>query len=273
MRNGAALLLMGLLSFAALEAAPRIYAHRGIEVLDDPATAGATAPENTMVAFEEMVKHGISIELDVYLSSDGIPVVIHDGTLERTTNGTGRVTQTPLAALKALDAGSWLAPRFAGQRIPKFEEVLAMIAEKDEAKAVHLAINMKEISPGIEEKVVRLVERFGMLDRVFAFGMDDDSLARYKKANPQFPVCLRATNQQELLAEAQRPGAEWIWISAGNGYDPAKEDVQAAQKAGKKLIIYLQKREPERWRHARKVGIDAICTDYAFQASTKMGGR
>ena len=226
-----------------------------------------------MAAFEACVKHRLSIELDVYLSSDGIPVVIHDGTLERTTNGTGRVTQTPFSALKQLDAGSWYSKKFSHQRIPTFEEVLAMITEKDETKSVHLAINMKEISPGIEENVVRLVERFGMLDRVFAFGMEEDSLARYKAANPEFPVCRRAANKQELLTVSARPGAEWIWISAGADYDPEQAEIEAAQKAGKKLIIYLQKKEHERWRSARNAGVDAICTDFPLEAKSVVGGR
>ncbi len=226
-----------------------------------------------MAAFEACVKNGLSIELDVYLSSDGVPVVIHDGTLERTTNGEGRVTKTPFAALRKLDAGSWYDKKFSSERIPTFEEVLAMIQKKDKERAVHIAINMKEISPGIEEKVVRLVERYGMLNRVFAFGMDEASLARYKAANPKFPVCRRAANKQELLAVSAQPGAEWIWISAGADYDPETAEIEAAQKAGKKLIIYLQQNEPQRWRNARDAGVDAICTDYPFEAATKMGGR
>lgn len=249
---------------AATWAEPLIFAHRGLH---------AVAPENTMAAFEACVKHGLSIELDVYLSRDGVPVVIHDGTLERTTNGTGRVTQTPFAALRQLDAGSWYDAKFSDQQIPTFEEVLAMISKKDRSKSVHIAINMKEVSPGLEEKVVRLVERFGMLERVFAFGMDEASLARYKAANPKFPVCRRATNKQELLTEAVRPGAEWIWISAGNGYDPNKEEIEAAHKAGKKLIIYLQHSEQQRWRHASDVGVDAICTDYPLEAQSVVGAR
>lgn len=258
----AAALLLALAALAPAE--PLIFAHRGLH---------AVAPENTMAAFEACVNNGLSIELDVYLSSDGVPVVIHDGTLDRTTNGTGRVTQTPFAALRRLDAGSWYDKKFSSQRIPTFEEVLAMIQKKDKARAVHIAINMKEISPGIEEKVVRLVERFGMLDRVFAFGMDETSLARYKAANPEFPVCRRAANKQELLSVSAQPGAEWIWISAGADYDPEAAEIEAAQKAGKKLIIYLQQNQPERWSNAGHVGVEAICTDYPLEAQKVVGGR
>ena len=231
------------LTCAALPAAePLVFAHRGLH---------AVAPENTMAAFEACVANGLSIELDVYLSSDGVPVVIHDGTLERTTNGRGRVTSTPWSALSALDAGSWYDAKFASQRIPTFEQTLAMIRDKDRARAVHVAINMKEISPGIEEKVVRLVEKHGLLDRVFAFGMDEESLARYKAANPSFPVCRRAASKQEILEQGAKAGAEWIWISAADSLNPDRAEIAPAQKAGKRLIIYLQKNEPERWLRAR----------------------
>jgi len=241
-----ALALIHIAFFApAVPAQPMTFAHRGLH---------AVAPENTMAAFEACVKNGLSIELDVYLTSDGVPVVIHDNTLERTTNGTGRVTKTPWALLKTLDAGSWYDARFSDQRIPTFEDTLAMISAKDEAKGVHIAINMKEISPGIEEKVVSLVERFGMLDRVFAFGMDEASEARYKSANPEFPIARR------------KPGAEWTWISAGESYNPTRAEIAAAQQDGKKVIIYLQQNEPDRWRSAAKAGVDAICTDYPLEA-------
>ncbi len=254
--------LSALLCAAAI-AQPLVFAHRGLH---------AVAPENTMAAFEACVKRGLSIELDVYLSSDGVPVVIHDGTLDRTTNGTGRVTQTPLAELKKLDAGSWYDKKFADQRIPTFEQVLAMIQAKDKAKAVHIAINMKEISPGIEEKVVALVKRFGMMDRVFGFGMDEDSLARYKAADSAFPVCRRAVDAAELASQTARQGAEWIWISAAdNGYDPTRAEIDAARQAGKKTIIYLQTNQPDRWKAARAAGLDAICTDFPMEAAKTLG--
>ncbi len=95
---------------------PLRFAHRG---------ASARAPENTLAAFEEAIRLGVdAIELDVHLSADGVPVVIHDDTVDRTTDGRGAVAALPLAALRRLDAGSWFGARFRGERIPTLEEAL-----------------------------------------------------------------------------------------------------------------------------------------------------
>lgn len=93
---------------------PRIVAHRG---------GGTLAPENTLGA----IRHGASlgfrgVEFDVMLAGDATPVLIHDETLERTTSGRGEVSRTPYAALRELDAGSWMGARWQGERVPSFAD-------------------------------------------------------------------------------------------------------------------------------------------------------
>ncbi|HEY9811955.1 MAG TPA: glycerophosphodiester phosphodiesterase family protein, partial [Candidatus Sericytochromatia bacterium] len=96
-----------------------IIAHRGYS---------AIAPENTMAAFYAAIQHQAdSIEFDVQLSADGVPVIIHDATLDRTTNCKGKVIETTLEQLKKLDAGSWFNLVFAHEKIPTFQEVLSSI--------------------------------------------------------------------------------------------------------------------------------------------------
>jgi glycerophosphoryl diester phosphodiesterase len=93
---------------------PRIIAHRG---------GGALAPENTLAGFRKARTLGFSaVEFDVMLAADAIPVVIHDDTLERTTDGQGAVASKPHSALARLDAGAWFSPEFRGERIPTFEQ-------------------------------------------------------------------------------------------------------------------------------------------------------
>ncbi|HEU4402844.1 MAG TPA: glycerophosphodiester phosphodiesterase family protein [Candidatus Polarisedimenticolia bacterium] len=95
---------------------PLRFAHRG---------ASARAPENTLAAFEEAIRHGVdALELDVHLSADGVPVVMHDDTVDRTTNGHGAVSSLRLETLKRLDAGAWFDRRFRGERVPTLEETL-----------------------------------------------------------------------------------------------------------------------------------------------------
>ncbi|HEX2034864.1 MAG TPA: glycerophosphodiester phosphodiesterase family protein [Chloroflexota bacterium] len=96
---------------------PLVVAHRG---------ASGLAPENTLAAFRRALElRAPAVECDVHLSADGVPVVIHDAKVDRTTTGRGEVGALSLAALRGLDAGAWFGPEFAGERIPTLEEVLA----------------------------------------------------------------------------------------------------------------------------------------------------
>jgi glycerophosphoryl diester phosphodiesterase len=96
-----------------------VDAHRG---------SSAWFPENTLVAFEAAIASGAdSVEFDVQVSSDGVPVVIHDDTVDRTTGGAGRVAELNYAELASLDAGTWKSPSFAGERIPTLDECLSLL--------------------------------------------------------------------------------------------------------------------------------------------------
>lgn len=100
---------------------PRILAHRG---------GGKLAPENTLAAIRQGAALGFrGVEFDVMLAGDGVPVLIHDETLERTTDGRGEVARTPYAGLAALDAGSWHGKRFRGERIPTLEQAARLCRE------------------------------------------------------------------------------------------------------------------------------------------------
>lgn len=100
---------------------PRLIGHRG---------GGTLAPENTLAGLRTAARLGYrAVEFDVMLSADGTPVLIHDETLERTTNGRGAVSQTPDAVLLQLDAGSWCGPAFAFERIPTLAAAAAVLHE------------------------------------------------------------------------------------------------------------------------------------------------
>lgn len=97
---------------------PPVIGHRG---------AAGLAPENTLASFRRAASLGAAmVEFDVRLSADEVPVVFHDDTLERTTDGSGPVAALTLTQLKALDAGTWFAPGFAGEAIPTLDEVLGL---------------------------------------------------------------------------------------------------------------------------------------------------
>ena len=125
-----------------------IIAHRG---------APNHAPENTLAAFDVALALGFAhIELDAQLTRDGVPVVFHDDTLERTTDGSGPLATRTLAELKRLDAGAWFGPAFRGERIPALEEVLVRYRGK-----AYLHLELKSEEPGLPSKVAELLVRTG----------------------------------------------------------------------------------------------------------------
>jgi glycerophosphoryl diester phosphodiesterase len=137
---------------------PWIISHRGF---------AAQYPENTLAAFQAAIAAGAAmIELDVMLSRDRKLVVIHDDTLERTTNGQGAVADLSLAELKQLDAGSWYHPRFANQQLPELGEVLDLVNGK-----VYLNIEIKSNAyeshhpaDAVERQVVELLRQKHLVD-------------------------------------------------------------------------------------------------------------
>jgi len=137
---------------------PWIIGHRGYP---------AKYPENTLAAFEAAIQAGaVMIELDVMLSRDRKVVVIHDATLDRTTNGKGSVADYTLAELKQLDAGSWYDAQFAAQQIPELSEVLDLV---DDRAYINIEIKSNAYEPGhppdaIEKQVVELLRRRKLLD-------------------------------------------------------------------------------------------------------------
>ena len=93
-----------------------VIGHRG---------AAALAPENTLAGLRRAAEHGVRwVEVDVQLTADGVPMLIHDYVLDRTTNGRGRVSRTPLARIEALDGGSWFGPSYAGEPVPTLERAI-----------------------------------------------------------------------------------------------------------------------------------------------------
>ena len=123
---------------------PRLFAHRG---------GGSLAPENTLGAISLGQSLGYTAhEIDVKLTLDGVLILLHDPTLERTTNGKGRAADLPWSALRELDAGSWHSPAFAGERIPSFEEAAALFRSHD--TKVHIEIKP---TPGFDMATGRAV--------------------------------------------------------------------------------------------------------------------
>jgi glycerophosphoryl diester phosphodiesterase len=150
-----------------------VIAHRG---------ASRDAPENTISAFELALDQGAdAIELDVHLSRDEQPVVIHDFSLERTTDGSGPVGARTVRELKRLDAGGWHAPGFRGQRIQTLQEVLERF--RDRARFWIELKGGSKVYPTIEERVVSVLEIYDVVERVVVQSFDHSALVNVHGMN------------------------------------------------------------------------------------------
>ena len=158
-----------------------IFAHRGSK---------GTHPENTLEAFKEAVRLGVDgIELDVHLTKDGELAIIHDETVDRTTNGTGYVRDMTMAELKKLDSGSWFSEEFNQSAIPTLAEVLSLLKDTN----IKLNVEIKsDIIPyeGIEEKVLQTLESYSYKDKAIISSFNHYSVKKVHKLDPNIETAI-----------------------------------------------------------------------------------
>ena len=145
----------------------QVIGHRG---------AATLAPENTWPGFDLALELGVdAVETDVRGTSDGVLVLLHDERLDRTTDGTGRVHETPWPVVRALDAGSWFGAAYAEARVPRLDETLARYGQR-----THLVLEIKQ--PGVEGLVLEMVRERGLVEQVTFTSFDWETVRRIKVA-------------------------------------------------------------------------------------------
>ena len=204
---------------------------------------------------------GFDVETDVRMSADGELVLIHNPTVDETTDGRGEVHGMTLNQLKRLDAGSWFDAHFAGQRIPTFEELLYLVSEPG-GRPVNIAINMKEYPEGIEERIALLLERYRMVERAFVFDAERASLERFRILKPPLLRCLSASTKAQYEAALGDPLGGGLWLGSSIGV--TAEMVGAAHEAGQRVFVTLVN-EPSTWDFLACAGVDGIATDLPFE--------
>ena len=204
---------------------PIIIAHRGLD---------ETYPENTVTAFRAALEKGMAIEIDVRGTKDDELIVLHDDTVDRTTDGEGRVAQMTLAEVKALDAGSWWGEEFAGERIPTLMETFDAVKEYGTAETT-LIIEMKTLDPGCISKICDGLAERGLLGSTVGIGLihlSVDVRRRFYGGSPDFQCASVANTAAELPGAIADPYASWIYVR----YLMSAEDVQAAHDGDMKVI-------------------------------------
>ena len=234
----------------------RTVGHRG---------ALALAPENTIAAMEAGLRCGVdAVEFDVQRTRDGTPIVIHDETLERTTNGAGRVREHNHGDIRALDAGGHFDPRFAGERVPTLADLLAWAAPR----RIDLVLELKQPvetarDGGLAAAAVDAVHAYELLERTLFISFDHPSLVEVLALEPsaRTAALIDSSAVADPLAAARAvPDAMGLHVQAGLVSKPLCD---AAHRLGMHIHSWGLGGTLERGELARLVacGTDSVSAD------------
>ena len=240
---------------------PRWVAHRG---------AGKLAPENTLAAFRLGAAHGYrAFECDVKLSADGVPFLLHDATLERTTNGHGTAGDLPWAALSQLDAGSWHSRAFAGEPMPSLQALAAFVQRNG------LALNIEiKPTPGQEQITGQVVAEHaarlwaGQATPPLLSSFSPHALASAQAAQPGLP---RALLLDTLWAGWSDRAAALGCVAVVTHHALMDAALCAQlQAAGRRALVYTVN-EPADAQRLLALGIDGLITDAVDRFAPALG--
>ncbi|MCC7451414.1 MAG: glycerophosphodiester phosphodiesterase [Anaerolineae bacterium] len=232
---------------------PLVLAHRG---------AKHDAPENTAAAFTLARQMGADgVELDTSLTRDGVPVVIHDLTLDKTTDGHGLVRSYDLKTIKTLDAGSHLDPKFKGEPIPTLDEAFEAIGP-DLIVNVELKVEPRQLgSDGLEQAALNVIRRHNAARRVIVSSFNPLALRRFAALAPDIPIgYLYEEHEPSFLRDG------WLMLGARfEALHPHHPMIDAgfmrwAKARGYRVNTWTVD-EPDRVRELRDLGVDAIISN------------
>jgi glycerophosphoryl diester phosphodiesterase len=229
--------------------------------------AAGYAPENTMVSFERgMALRVDAIELDIHPTSDGELVVMHDPTLDRTTNGHGLISAHTLAQIRELDAGSWFHPSFKDERVPTLHEVLTWARGR-----IKVVIEIKQgpiFYPTIEELLIAELDRTQMRAEVLVISFDHFSVRKVKQLAPDLMTGVlyagRCIDPVALahVADANVLMPYWAQLT--------RAEVEAAHAAN--LLIAPWGGPEQDFRFILATGVDAVGADFPDRPRLLLAG-
>ncbi|HEX9891582.1 MAG TPA: glycerophosphodiester phosphodiesterase [Actinomycetota bacterium] len=241
--------------------------------------ASGHAPEHTIPAYDLALKMGADvIEQDLQMTSDGVLVVLHDGTLDRTARGpaencTGAVITKTLAQIKTCDVGSWFndanpglaRAEFVGQRIPTLDEVFERYGKK---ASYHIETKSPEQAPGMEEELLRLLDEHKLRDRaatrwqVLIQSFSPASLIKIHQLDPELPLIQLVSGGGSQAIRAMLDGIAMYAVGIG----PSHGNVDAALVEASHLrcldLHPYTVNDPARMQQLLDLGVDGMFTNY-----------
>jgi glycerophosphoryl diester phosphodiesterase len=249
------MLLLGLLGHVeAAEPKTEIVGHRG---------ASHDAPENTVAAIKLAWEQKADVsEFDMWLTKDGKIVVLHDSNTRRTSGVGRKVAEATLAELRMLDVGRWKDQKFAGEKIPTLEEMLATVPP---GKMVHIEI---KCGPEIIPELDRVLKASGLKpEQTLITSFSEDVLAAVKKARPDLPTSWivriskrneNATTLDALITRARAIRANGLNLSYSDALDA--DFVRKMKAAGLRLDVWTVD-DPDDAKRLARIGVDGILTN------------
>ncbi len=181
----------------------KVIAHRG---------GASLAPENTLAAFNKAVEVNADYyELDVQISKDDSLIIMHDATVDRTTDGTGAIVSMTFEQLRSLDAGSWFGPEFTGEKVPSFREALAVAINA--GTNIGVVVELKSSETVLAGKVVEVITEMGLQDRVIISSFSLSQITQVKTLDPTIAVQLFASVTTSHIDQIAAINGEWVGSS------------------------------------------------------------
>lgn len=227
----------------------RVIAHRG----------GGGAPENTLAAFAIAQRQGVRwIECDVSLLGDGTPILFHDKTFERTTNGTGALAQRDIRYLQELDAGSWFNRTFFGEPVPTLEDALRSFEALNLNANLELKVHADEGAELAAAVAAHLLRRRDMQDRFIISSFDHPTLASLRGDLPEAHIALLyGSIRSDWRASVSQIGASGM---VANYKNAEPEEIKEIRNAGLFFGVYTVN-QPTKIEDLWAAGLSSVITD------------
>jgi len=215
--------------------------------------ANEYAPENTFAAAQLCLDWGVDyVEVDVWPSRDGVFYLLHDATVDRTTNGTGHIVALTSKEIDGLDAGSWFSPQFAGERVPRLEDFLRWI--KGRAKVF---LDVKFAHP---QQLIDLLYETGMAHDCFLWSHSPRWMRLARELDPTLALKVNVASIADVVEAHERYHADIVEVRLD---DMSQGLVEACCRRGIKVMVIQMENAPQAFREVLAWGADMVNLNHA----------
>lgn len=236
-----------------------IIGHRGF---------AAIAPENTMISFLYALENGAhSLEFDLQLSADGVPVIFHDERLDRLTNTPGKIREKNLLELQNLDVGAWFGPEFVGQHIPTLTDALHLLKQVDQYLYFDIKPHCQWSDQDVKNLITILTE-FDVLHKSIIYSFNDQFIEQVRRESQEVILAHIAADMASYERELTRAvtAGDKIMISEYHILLNQPSLITASRSQGVDVVVWTVDSQDD-WQKLRDLGIERIVTNALIKRS------